>query len=95
MTRIALSAEVITSIVFGILQLILGFISLWQQRRFYRPNRMLFCDLGDVLKMTDKSSSISKKEYSLNSQKLNVFAYRATVSSGLGRGSYDALSSAL
>jgi len=39
--QIRLSAEVITSIVFGILQLIIGLVSLWQQRRFRLANRML------------------------------------------------------
>ncbi|KAF2835306.1 hypothetical protein M501DRAFT_999359 [Patellaria atrata CBS 101060] len=39
-----LSAEFITSIVFGILQLTIGFISLWQQRHLRQAN----CTLSSI-----------------------------------------------
>jgi hypothetical protein len=41
MEQIQVSAEVITAIIFGLLQLVIGVLSLWQQHRFRGANGML------------------------------------------------------
>lgn len=38
MARLQVSAEVIATIIFGLLQLIVGLISIWQQRLYHRIN---------------------------------------------------------
>lgn len=42
MSHLHVSAEVITSIIIGCIQLAVGLISLWQQQRVQRPNGKLF-----------------------------------------------------
>lgn len=78
MPQIALSAEVITSIVFGLLQIFIGLVSLWQQREFRQANRMFFLvRLWQFYSRTHSSRYITRKtEYVLKLQGIHTVALR-------------------